>query len=539
MLEAVVAFFVYIVESFTGSVLENSSFTTCRQADAANGVYESESQEVERLLEEGDGLNDFTKFDPENSSDTIFQEFDPLPGSSGNMAWKLSRPVPWKSFLMCFKTVLVMQFLLGSSIGLISIAVVVLDFNTADLCYEKTFQWNSMPKIIQSIRVTGQSVEGFFIQLWHFFIMLCMFGSSVMKELNLLTLNLLAAFTDACYRLSLQVFGIYKRPWMSYPLNALFVAMVLSNSFIIAKHIIPVQVYSKRKLFKVASLLAMQFLTGIPATFLLVYKIFPWYSEKSEIEKVLIAGVCPLLLSIPKVIARSAGPKLDLVHPGVLYLLVGTLYASSAVVFRVMQAELTSFSLFVALGVGHAVIDLVERLTVTMRDHIWEYMYKLLSRCNRSQTRSFHAGKARTPRSMRFVADVSIQLLLTEPTALVSAVGFNQFYKFMYPDNFSASVGSLVWGFLGRCVTGLTIDVVINALSVWLQVTIFNVAVLKVWRSKKMRFHIIANIVFTVMAVLYFTEYLFAIVRAKNDHHTAKRFVFNCSLPFSFFLKKN
>ena len=143
------------------------------------------------------------------------------------------------------------------------------------------------------------------------------------------------------------------------------------------------------------------------------------------------------------------GPKLDLVHPGVLYLLVGTLYASSAVVFRVMQAELTSFSLFVALGVGHAVIDLVERLTVTMRDHIWEYMYKLLSRCNRSQTRSFHAGKARTPRSMRFVADVSIQLLLTEPTALVSAVGFNQFYKFMYPDNFSASVGSLVWGFLG------------------------------------------------------------------------------------------
>ena len=129
----------------------------------------AKAKEVERLLEEGDGLNDFTKFDPENSSDTIFQEFDPLPGSSGNMAWKLSRPVPWKSFLMCFKTVLVMQFLLGSSIGLISIAVVVLDFNTADLCYEKTFQWNSMPKIIQSIRVTGQSVEGFFIQLWHFF----------------------------------------------------------------------------------------------------------------------------------------------------------------------------------------------------------------------------------------------------------------------------------------------------------------------------------------------------------------------------------
>lgn len=528
MLEAVVAFFVYIVESFTGSVLENSLVTTCSRANAEG----RESPEVESLIQEN-ALNDFTQFDLVSSSDTVFQEFDPPSESSGNMAWKLSRPAPWGSFFTCFKTVFVMQFVFGSSIALLAIAVVVLDFNTADLCYDKTFTWNSMPAIIQSIRVTGQSVEGFFIQLWHFFIMLCMFGSSVMKELNLLTINLLAAFTDACYRLYLQMFGIYKRPWMSYPLNVLFAAMVLSNSLIIAKRIIPAQLYSKKKLFNVASLLALQFLMGIPVTFVLVYKIFPWYSAKSELEKVFIAGVCPIVVSLPKVVTRSAAPKFRLVHPGVLHLLVGCLYSSSAIVFRVMQAELTSFSLFAALGIGHAAIDLVERITVTMRDHIWEYTYKLLSRCNRSQTRNFHAGKARTPRSMRFVADVSIQLLLTEPTALVSAVGFIQLYKFMYPDNSRSSVSDLVWGFVGRCVTGLAIDVVFNTVSVWLQVTIFNVAVLRVWNSNKWKSHVIANVLSTLMAVLYFTEYLFVIVRAKNDHHSARRFAFNCSLPFS------
>ena len=523
MLEAIAAFFVYLVESFTGSVLENTSVRTCGHINA-----DSKSQEVERLVQE----NEF-KFDVDNSSDTVFQEFDPPPGSFGNMAWKLSRPARWKSFVMCFKTVVVMQLLFGSSIALLAIAVLVLDFNTVDLCYPETFNWNSMPQIIQSIRVTAQSVEGFFTELWHFLIMLCMFGSSVMKELNLLTINLLAAFTDACYRLCLQIFGIYKRPWMSYPLNVLFSSMVLSNSLILAKHIIPVHMYTKKKLFKVASLLALQFLVGIPATFVLVYRVFPWYSEKSEIEKVFIAGVSPLIICIPKVIARSAAPKFDLVHPGVLHLLVDALYSSSAIVFRVMQAELTSFSLFVALGVGHAVIDLVERITVTMRDHIWEYVYKVLSRCNRSQTRNFHAGKGRTPRSMRFVADVSIQLLLTEPTALVSAVGFIQLYKFMYPDNSRTSVSNLIWGFVGRCVTGLAIDVVFNTVSVWLQVTVFNVAILRVWSSKKWRSHVIANIIFTVNAVFYFTGYLFIIVRSKNDHHTAKRFAFNCSLPFS------
>ena len=61
-----------------------------------------------------------------------------------------------------------MQLLLGSSIALLAITVVVLDFNMADLCYEKTFRWNSMSKMIQSIRVTGQAFEGFLIQLWHF-----------------------------------------------------------------------------------------------------------------------------------------------------------------------------------------------------------------------------------------------------------------------------------------------------------------------------------------------------------------------------------
>ena len=424
-----------------------------------------------------------------------------------------------------------MQVIIGSSIALVAIAVLVLDFNTADLCYEKTLNWNTMPPIIQSIRVVSQSVEGFIIELWHFSIMLCMFGYSVMKDLNLLAMNLLAAFADACYRLVLQTFGIYKQSWMSYPLNALFSTVVFGNSFIIARHI--AQRGSKREVLKVTCLLAFQFLFGIPVAFILVYKIFPWYNKKSELEKVFIAGACPLIVSVPKVLARALIPKLDSVHPGVLHLLIGCLYSSAAIVFRVMQAELTSFNLFVALGIGHAVIDLIERLTITMRDCIWQFIFRWLVRCNRSQETRFSARRARTLRSMRFVADVSIQLLLTEPTALVTAVGFIQVYKFMYPDISNPSVPDLVWGFLERCATGLAIDVVFNTVSVWLQVREFNIAVLKVWNSKNWRAHFIANIVFTLMSMLYFTEYLFAIVRTKSDPHTPKRFAFKCSLPFS------
>ena len=515
---------VYIAERFTGSVLEHSLISpTCGSRDVDGDIQE---QEVERLLPETHSvLSEFTRFDP---SDTIFQEFDPPNDAVGIMAWKESRPSPLQSVVICFKTVFVMQVIIGSSIALVAIAVLVLDFNTADLCYEKTLNWNTMPPIIQSIRVVGQSVEGFIIQLWHFSIMLCMLGYSVLKDLNLLAINLLAAFTDACYRLVLQTFGIYKHSWMSYPLNVLFTLVVLGNSFIIARHI--AQGRSKKEVLKLTCLLALQFLFGIPVAFIVLYKIFPWFNKRSELEKVFIAGACPLALSVPKVLARSLLPKLDCVHPGVLYLLVACLYSTSAIVFRVMQAELTSFKLFVALGIGHAGIDLLERLTITMRDYMWQSIFRLLVRCNRSQATRFSARHTRTPRSMRFVADVSIQLLLTEPTALVTAVGFIQVYKFMFPDISNPSVPDLVWGFFERCATGLAIDVVFNTLSVWLQVRVFNIAVLKVWNSKNWRFHFIANIIFTLMSMLYFTEYLFAIIRTKIHPH---RVAFNCSLPFS------
>ena len=524
MLEAAVAFIVYIAESFTGSVLENSSIAAaCGSRDVEGNIQE---HEVERLLPETHSLlSEFTRFDP---SDTIFQEFDPPEGDFGIMAWKKSRPSWLKTLFICFKTVFVMQVVIGSSIALIAIAVLVLDFNTADICYEKTLKWNTMPPIVQRVRVVSQSVEGFIIELWHISIMLCMFGYSVLKDLNLLTINLLAAFADVCYRLVLQTFGIYKHSWMSYPLNALFSSVVFGNSFIIAKHV--AQRGSKKEVLKVTCLLAFQFLFGIPVTFIVVYKIFPWYNERSELEKVFIAGVCPLIVSVPKVLARALVPKLDCVHPRVLHLLIGCLYSTSAIVFRVMQAELTSFKFFIALGICHAVIDLLERLTITMRDYLWQSIFRRLVRCNRSQERRFSARYARTPRSMRFVADVSIQLLLTEPTALVTAVGFIQVYTFMYPDISNPSVPDLVWGFFERCATGLAIDVVFNTLSVWLQVRVFNIAVLKVWNSKNWRAHFIASMVITLMSMLYFTEYLFAIIRTKIHPH---RVAFNCSLPFT------
>ena len=102
--------------------------------------------------------------------------------------------------------------------------------------------------------------------------------------------------------------------------------------------------------------------------------------------------------------------------------MLNVLYSTSAIVFRVMQAELSSLGLFILLSFAHGAIDLLERLTIVIRDYAWYFIYKKLKR-DSSKT-ILRANQFRSPRSMRFVADMSIQMILGESTALIVAVGF-------------------------------------------------------------------------------------------------------------------
>ena len=519
MLTEIVVFFAFLIESCTGGVLQNLPYGRGEQADEEQAL-------LQQPVSDGNLLRDFTDFDED---DAIFQEFE----ARGENTWRESRRSLRDSCWLCFKTVLQIQAVAGLGLGLLAVVLALLDFNTADLCYERTFMWDTIPPIIQSIRVTGQAIEGFVIELWDFLLMLIVFGWKIMKDLNLLTLNLLAAFTDMTYRLYFQVYGIYKLSWMSFPLNALFTVMIIVNSYLIARHLSP---GSRGNSFKVAYYLSAQFVLGMSVNLILVYKIIPWYnSQSNEYFKVIIAGTSPLITAIPKMLSRIGAQNLEgIAHPGIAYALVGVLYGATSITFRVMQAELNSFDLFVALGFAHATVDLVERITITMRDQIWEYLYKIIARFAKCQG-GLPALKLQTPRSKRFIADVSLQIMLLESTGLITAVGYIQVYSFMYSDH-SWTDYRLILGFLARSSAGLIIDIFFNTVSVMLQTRYMNVAINRVWK-KKWRTHIVVATLIACITTLYYTEYLFGVVRGKWDKtaHKWVRFDRNCSLPFTNF----
>ena len=489
------------------------------------------------LLQRKDPLEDFKKF---NRNDEIFQEYDPPSGDDSKMGWKRSRPPTWRlSLWKAMEHAFCIQILGGVALGSLAIVILVLDINTVDLCYDmKSKNWTTIPKRIQAVMVTADTTEAFFVELWTFLVVLTMFGWRLIKEFNLLFLNLLGPCFDTCYRLYLQVYGIYDNPWRTVPANVLFLLLLLMNSLIIGRDIAKKSETERnkriKKAIKVAAMLVAQFAFGIPITYGFVYVLIPLYGEVSETYRAIITGALPLVTAIPKVIVRLAAQRIDFLHPGDSHILLNVLHSATAIVFRVMQAELTSLRLFILLSFAHGAIDLVERLTIVIRDYAWYFIYKKLKRDSKETI--LRANQFRSPRSMRFVADMSIQMILFESTSLIAAVGFIQLYKFMYnrSDTSSASTNMVfITQFFIRVSIAISIDFVFNSFSIWLQMAYLNIAVVRVWR-KKWRKHMLVAFILTALTLCYFISDLFAVVEAKNTSGVIKDDI-SCRGPFSKF----
>ncbi|XP_078350057.1 uncharacterized protein LOC144639498 [Oculina patagonica] len=512
----------YLAETFTAGVIQS---------------YQGQARVLEDdpLIRGQDPLEDFKKF---RNNDTIFQEYDPPPGDDSKMGWKRSRPAKWwMSLWKAVKDVFCIQILGGLALGSVAILILVLDFNSVDLCYEQKTNghWKTIPPYIQAIIVTADTTEAYVIQMWPFLLIITMFGWHLVKKLNLLILNLLAAFLDTCYRLYLQVYGIYDKSWKMVPLNALFLFIVLLNSLLVGREVAKNSETERsrklKKIIKVSAILAAQLAFGVPIAYGIVYGLIPFYNRQNETYRAVIAGALPLVTAIPKVIVRLAAQRIDFIHPGDAHVLLIVLYTASAIGFRVMQAELTSLRLFILLSFAHGSVDLLERLTIVVRDYLWYFIYKKIKRDGTETIMS--AEKFRTPRSMRFIADMSIQMILGESTALIAAVGFIQLYSFMYNNNSPSFADMhLIYDFFIRVSIALSIDFVFNSFSFWLQMSYLNIAVVRVWK-KKWRKHLVVGLILTSMTMCYFTTYLIAVVRDKHSGETMRHF--NCTGPFSRF----
>ena len=146
------------------------------------------------------------------------------------------------------KCVFCIQILGGVALGSLAISILILTLRTLDFFFfnvQKT-NWTAVSKRYRRMIVTVSITETFVIQLWSLLLMLTMFESSLIKKLNLITLNPLGASFDTCFRLYCQMYGVNVKSWMSYPPNCLFVFLLAMNSLLIGKEIAKNSEESKR-----------------------------------------------------------------------------------------------------------------------------------------------------------------------------------------------------------------------------------------------------------------------------------------------------
>ncbi|KAL9956466.1 hypothetical protein ACROYT_G037945 [Oculina patagonica] len=255
----------------------------------------------------------------------------------------------------------------------------------------------------------------------------------------------------------------------------------------------------------------------VSCTFLYVW-YFVSYNKQNEEGKLLIALFAPLIGVVVKAISRISVQQLwNITHPGYSYALLVPLYFRSAVVYRVLQADLDSLQSIAILGIIHGAAEVIERSTMVVFDHICHVIWK---------RKSAPWGSFRTPRRERLMADIAIMSMLYESTAIVSVNGFLYMYQFIYLQN--DSLLKLLQSFAITTSVQLVIEWFFTSVSLAIETRYQNMAVMAVWRRRWKR-HTLVAIVNVVPLALWTTGNLLTIVHGRFNESVNQP----CKMPFT------
>ena len=434
------------------------------------------------------------------------------------MAWKRLRPsalrTVWKSMYIGALISLLTATLLGTLYILIS----YLDYKTAHNC--ENHPENLIPIKVQWMRTTSDVFFCAFTYTWYFVLILFLFRPFQLMGIkrNLILVCFLVYCLDALYRVALQALGISHSKisaLQQVPLNILFLSSVCLQVYVVTNH------FCTRSRRQKLTLFFQMIVPGgfcLFVSFFVVHLIYPAYNKQNEEGKLLIAVFTPLIGVVVKPISRVCVQRLyNITHPGYSYVLLSPLYFGSAIMFRVLQAELPGDDLhsllYVAIiGIIHGAAEVLERSTMVMIDHICHLLWKRTSA---------PWGSFRTPRRERLMADIAIMSMLSESTAIIATNGFSYLYQFIYLQDKS------LLNFAIATSVQLVIEWFFTSVSLAIETRYQNIAVMAVWRRRWKR-HILVGIVNTVPLALWATYNLLVIVHGRFPEVYQP-----CKIPFT------
>ena len=434
------------------------------------------------------------------------------------MAWKRLRPSAFRTVRKSMYIGALISLISAIIIGSVYMLITYLSYKTKLACQfsPKT----SIPLQVQWLRTICGIISSGFIYMWCFANTLFLFRPYQLMGVKR-KLFLVCCFVyclDSVCRVAPQALGIFyfniSSP-LKIPLNVLFSASVGWQVYLLTSHFRMRRTKKQQVTFFLKMIVpgCSHLFIGYTASFF----IYPVYKKQNEEGKLLIALFAPLIGVIGKTISRISVQRLwNITHPGYSYALLTPLYFGSAVVFRVLQADLGSVQSIAILGIIHGASEVVERSTMVVVDHICHMIWKRTSA---------PWGSFRTPRRERLMADIAIMSMLYESTAIVAVNGFLHFYQLIYLQN--DSLLKLLQSFAIRTSVPLAIEWFFTSVSLAIETRYQNMAVMAVWRRRWKR-HILVAVVNAVPLALWTSTNLLEVVHGRF-HETNQP----CKMPFT------
>ena len=467
---------------------------------------------------EEDNLSDFKIG---QSTDKIYREYDPPNLDCVFSSWKEGRPTVCHSWYRCIRYSFIFTVICGVVMAIISTFIIWIELNLGVICrHLNKGTFNKLPQGIQKAQLTRGVIKGMLIQSWFFLIILLVFGSKLVKKLNLLPWTLLAASIDAIFRLLLYVYRMYGRLWMPYPLYVVFMTCFLFSSYRIASH------YEQpiRQRIRFAFKLGAQFYIGFPLSLVINHVVLHYFSVIPDKYKAVMASLAPALLIAPKAIARLCAEKMEGVnHPGTSVLLVVIPHAAPQMLFRILQAKLEGYWMYVVLSIVHGIESTFDKITLPLQDYI------LKRCCLRNQQ---HNSRERKPRENRLFADLAIVSMIAESSAILVSSAVIQMFRYHYGHDVKYRINNyarLLETFLFQASTGITIECLFNIIAIKVQTYFYNIPIIRVWKARKL--WIFGMFLFnTIMGMLFFGKYFYGALSSK--HIFDKTITRHCTNPF-------
>jgi len=439
----------------------------------------------------------------------------------GGMAWKRLRPSALRTVCKSMYIGALISLLTATIIGSVYMLIYYLCFKTINNC--EFYPKRSIPVKIQWMRSISAAVACVFLHISFFVYTLFLLRPHQLKGIKqkLILVACLAYFLDTTYRLALQGLGISHSKLSTLqklPLNVLFFMSVCGQAYLLTSHFRLLRTW--RQKIALGLQMTVPFCSIIIIAVAVVSIIYPLYNKQSE-ESVLplvIALFAPLIGVLFKVVSRILVQRQEsITHPGYSCVLLAPLYCVSAIMFRVLQADLDSLQYMVVLGLIHGATEVIERSTMVLIDHICHVI------CKRT---SAPWGSFRSPRRERLMADIAIMSMLFESTAIVSVNGFLYLYQYVYLKN--DSLLELLQSFAISTSVQLLIEWFFTSVSLAIETRYQNIAVMAVWRRRWKR-HILMALVTTMSSGLWFSSNLLDMAH----EHFKEPLNQPCDMPFA------